>query len=330
MKKILLSLYFFVYTLGAYEITQAQELYLTYNTKIKPYFKSSKLQFFTSHDGLQIAYKYFQVKNAKATIVISSGRTESMVKYPEMIYDLTGNGYSVYILDHRGQGFSSRMVKDSQLGYVKDFFNYVKDLKQFVDTIVKYDTKLFLLSHSMGAEIASLYIEKYKHDFDGAVLSSPMHQIKYTVGFVCKLIEYRVQKTPRYLFGETSYDNADLGFKDNVYTHSKLRLAIANEAYALNPKTKIGGPSVNWVAQACEINPIVLENAHRIKIPLLILQAGDDEIVSLEPQEQFCKNVGALCTLMKIDDAKHELFIEKDLYRNKALGAIFEFLSQNL
>jgi len=330
MNKILVLLCLFIYELNAYEITQAKELYLTYNTKIKPHFKSQKLQYFTTYDGLEIAYKYFPVEDEKATIVISSGRTESMIKYPEMIYDLNRNGYSVYIHDHRGQGLSSRMTKDTQLGYVKDFLDYVKDMKYFVENIVKHDKKLFLLGHSMGGEIASLYVEKYVNDFDALVLSSPMHQIKHSSGLICKFIEYRVGDTPRYLVGEKSYDDSEWKFKDNIFTHSKVRLAIANEAFSLNPEAKIGGPSVNWVAQSCMVGPITLKNAKLIKIPMLLLQAGGDEIVSLEPQEIFCKKVGPLCKLITIEEAKHELFIERDKYRNKALNAMFEFFNQNL
>ena len=319
---------------STYKITSIDDLKKDYFTKIKPHFDSQKLQYFTTFDNLKIAYKHFKVKNAKATIVISSGRTEGLIKYEELIYDLNRNGYSVYIHDHRGQGFSSRMTNDPQLGYVKSFNDYVKDMNIFVKEIVQHDKKLFLLAHSMGGAIASLYIEEYPYDFDGVVLSSPMHQPDLlgssATNFVCSVIERRVPKVPRYIIGEKPFDLISSIYSDNLLTHSRLRYELSNIVYEFNPTAKIGGPSVNWTSEACKISPIIIYNAKNIKIPVLLLQAGGDKIVNLKPQVEFCEKTGSKCKLIKIDDAYHELFIEEDIYRNKALDAMFKFFNKNL
>ena len=336
LRLIFLSL-LFTFGLSAgqvYKITSTNELRKNYFTKIQPHFAAQKLQFFTSFDKVKIAYKYFKVENEKATIVISSGRTEGLVKYEELIYDLNRNGYSVYIHDHRGQGFSGRMTDDPQLGYVKNFSDYVKDMNIFVQKIVKRDKKLFLLAHSMGGAIASLYVEEYPYDFDAVVLSSPMHQPDLlgssATDFVCSVIERRVPKIPRYIIGEKPFDLISSVYSDNLLTHSKLRYELSNIVYEFNPTTKIGGPSINWISEACKISPIIIYNAKNIKIPTLLLQAGGDQIVNLDPQREFCKNAGKNCNLIKIDEAYHELFIEEDKYRNKALNAMFKFFSENL
>ena len=59
----------------------------------------------SSIPGVKIRYRIFERSSQKAAVVISSGRTECMFKYDETIYDLYQKGYSVYIHDHRGQGF---------------------------------------------------------------------------------------------------------------------------------------------------------------------------------------------------------------------------------
>ena len=335
MKKIFLALLLLVSGVSATpKITQAKDLNVIYTTTIKPHFDTNKLNYFTSFDALKIAYKYFPVKNSKATIVISSGRTEGMVKYPELIYDLNNNGYSVYIYDHRGQGFSQRMTSDSKLGYVKDFFDYVKDLKYFVKNIVKHDKKLFLLAHSMGGQVASLYAQRYPNNFDALVLSSPMHQPKliseFTTDFLCDSVEYMLDDTPKYMLGKFYFDFINNKFLFNVLTHSKLRFSIGNESYKLHPKSKIGWTSVNWVVESCKVSPIGLKYADDIKVPVLLIQASNDHLVNSKPQEKFCKSVGSICELITVDGAYHELFIEKDIYRNKALSAMFEFFEKNL
>ncbi len=68
-----------------------------------------------------------------------------------------------------------RRVHD--LGYVENFDYFVDDLKTFVEKEAKpANERLFLLAHSMGGAIASLYLEKFNADFSAAALSSPMHQ----------------------------------------------------------------------------------------------------------------------------------------------------------
>lgn len=312
-----------------YKITQEIELQNIYTDKIVPHFEKQTLKYFTTKDNKEIAYKTFLVKNAKANIIISSGRTESMVKYQELIYDLNANTYSVYIHDHRGQGFSQRVAKDTQLGHVNNFFNYVEDMKQFVDSVVPKKQNRFLLAHSMGGAIASLYVEKYKEDFNGLVLSSPMHQPDLissgTTKIVCKLIQHRKSNLNNYIIGEKSYDDEQRVFELNKLTHSSLRYDIMNHSYKTYPSTKIGGPSVNWVKEACRTSKKSVEMAKELRVPTLLVQAEKDEIVNLQPQNEFCNRASAWCRGVQIDDAYHELFIEKDEIRNKALTAIFMF-----
>ena len=315
-----------------YKITSSTELKRDYFSKISPHFYAQKIHYFKSFDGLKIAYRIFKVKNPKANIVISSGRTEGMLKYQELIYDLNRNGYSVYILDHRGQGNSERLLKDPQIGHVNTFEDYVQDMHLFVQKFVPKQTKRVLIGHSMGGAIASLYVEKFVHDFSMLVLSSPMHQpdlINSTVSnLACDVFEKRKRDIDRYVIGEKSYDESLVPFKDNLLTHSKLRYKITDIAFGIEPETKVGGPSVRWVREACLGSARSVENASKIEIPILLLQAGDDQIVNAEPQEEFCKNAKQ-CSGYKLDGAYHELFVEKDSIRNRAMSALFSFIESH-
>jgi len=322
----------FNYVNKNYYITSSKELKASYFPIISPYFYEHKLNFFKSHDNLNIAYKIFLVKNAKASIVISSGRTEGMVKYQELIYDLNKNGFNVYILDHRGQGYSSRLLSDPQIGHVNKFENHVRDMHYFVSNIVKKEKKRILLAHSMGGAIASLYVEEYPKDFTALVLSSPMHQpdiiASSLTNIACDIIEKIQKDIDRYILGEKSYDDKVHLFSTNVLTHSELRFEIGKIAYDIEPKTKIGGPSVRWVAEACRASKRSVLNAGKIKIPTLLLQAQNDKVVNAEPQNEFC-TANKFCVGYQIDEAYHELFIEKDTIRAKALSAVLDFISKN-
>ncbi|MDF1882431.1 alpha/beta fold hydrolase [Sulfurimonas sp. SAG-AH-194-C21] len=236
------------------------------------------------------------------------------------------------MLDHRGQGNSQRLLKDKQLGHVVDFENYVKDMKQFVSLYVPREKKRILIGYSMGGAIASLYVEQNPNDFNALVLSSPMHQpdilFSSITNVACEVVALRKRDIDRYIIGEKSYDDSEHNFDANPLTHSKIRYEVSKIAFDIEPSAKLGGPSVRWLNQACKGSAKSVEEASKIKIPVLLLQAQNDVIVNKEAQNIFCKNVGKSCKGYQIDGAYHELFVEKDTIREKALTAVLDFISK--
>ena len=96
--------------------------------------------------------------------VVEDGFTEGQVIYQETIHDLLNNGWSVYVIDHRNQGFSTRLIEGEDgrdKGHVDRFERLVLDLDRFVDLVVRSRADsprgkrpLVLLAHSMGGPIA--------------------------------------------------------------------------------------------------------------------------------------------------------------------------------
>ena len=106
-----------------YQLSTEQELTNNkYSAKIEKFYNTGQEGFFDGAENIKIYYKIFKQKSKeKGAIVISSGRTEAAVKYKELIFDLYNNGYSIYISDHRGQGLSSRMLSEHDMGYIDKF-----------------------------------------------------------------------------------------------------------------------------------------------------------------------------------------------------------------
>ncbi|VEI62292.1 lysophospholipase L2 [Serratia fonticola] len=71
---------------------------------------------FTGVGGVPIRFVRFTSPLHQRVVVISPGRIESYIKYPEVAYDLFHSGYDVMIIDHRGQGLSGRMLADTHRG----------------------------------------------------------------------------------------------------------------------------------------------------------------------------------------------------------------------
>ena len=116
----------------------------------------------------------------RGALVFLPGKSETYLKYPELVYDLRHTGYSIYLLDHRGMGFSDHLLKDdTDKVFVANFEKYVDDLEIFLNKIVSVEEhpRLILSAHSMESAIASRYLQRYRGRFDGAVLNAPMLQL---------------------------------------------------------------------------------------------------------------------------------------------------------
>ncbi len=297
---------------------------------------------FKGQDNITIHYMTFIREDEKGAIVISSGRTESYIKYKDLVYDLGKQGYSVYIHDHRGQGFSGRMTKDSHKGHVNKFSDYIKDLKYFVDHVVKQKphAKLFILGHLMGGGIATRYIEVHPMDFHAAALSSPMHEpdaaIIYSAKGGCAVFRksHKIFDTKYAGRLVTRKPYKRTPFEKNKLTHSRVRYTIFRDAYDEHDQVKLGGPTTGWVAEACDAGDLVRREAAKIKIPVLVLQAEQDTAVTPEGQNEFCENLGKSgenqCeggAPQVIAGAYHELLIEQDAFRIPALTRILDFFA---
>jgi len=318
---------------------------------------------FAGESNVNIKYMRFPHPDEVGAVVISSGRTESYIKYREMIYILNRTGYSVYIHDHRGQGFSGRIgvteeqykadqdyKLDPQMGHVLDFNNYVLDLKNFYTRIIEPSghENLYLLAHSMGGGIATLYIQEYPDDFIAAALSSPMHEPKMLnlENLVCrrvknsKNIRDNLKLAPRYVIGKGPHESIPWDEKNakSLMTHSKQRYESIQALYDKNPEVKLGGPSTHWLANACDASDRMLESTDKIKIPVLVLQIAEDVAVTADGQNTFCQNLlksgGSGCVSenggpVVIEGAYHELFIESDQYRIPAITKVLEFFEKS-
>lgn len=95
-----------------------------------------------------------------------------------------------------------------------------------------------------------------------------------------------------------------------------------------NKSIQRGGASFNWLKEAINGIEEVLkkENLEKIDIPVLIFQAGKDELVGEKGHRIFkngCKN----CNIIRFEKGKHELYLEKDDLLFSYMDNIFKFLT---
>ncbi|MBK5074267.1 lysophospholipase L2 [Budviciaceae bacterium CWB-B4] len=294
---------------------------------------------FNGADGVPIKYVKFTAEENQRAIVVVTGRTEGYIKYQELAYDLFRCGYDVWILDHRGQGFSGRLLDDGQRGHVEKFDDYVDDFEFFWRTIFEAENHkpAFLLAHSMGGAIAALFLARHPNSVRAAALCSPMLGIALPMpSWLAKKItdlterwqgarEYYAMGTGRWL---------PMPYAVNLLTHSKDRYRLFSRHYADRPELRIGGPTYRWVRESMMAGERAIELAPEITTPLIILQASQERLVDNDAHVAFCQalaDAGHPCeggSPRVIEGARHEILFEHDELRTEALMDILGFFDR--
>lgn len=304
----------------------------SYEKEVVPFLASGQRFSFRSADGKNdLQGIRFIHPGAKGIIVVVNGSTESWLKYGELFHDLYLSGFSVTSYDHRGQGLSPRLVTaNPQIGQIDDFGLYAADLNALVDHEIGPGNpeKAFLLAHSMGGAIALDYLEHYPSPFRAAALSAPMLRINTapypeSVARATTALLHAIGLGDHYVMGKHNR-NPEEPFEGNTLTSSRNRWDAIQSVWNNHPEAVLGGPSNDWVARAIARTAEIRKRLPEIKANVLILQAGKDQFVMNSDQDMAQGRIpGAL--LFRFPDARHEILMERDPIRQKALSEIIRF-----
>jgi alpha-beta hydrolase superfamily lysophospholipase len=232
---------------------------------------------FTGQGGLRIFWQAWSPEgNPKGTILVAHGYGEHSGRYGNLVDEVVPRGFAVYALDLRGHGRSG-----GQRGHVRRFAEFVADLHAF-RVRVEEDQRgkpLMLLGHSMGGLIAVHYVLAHGQGLAGAVLSSPalgLHngpsRILVWLGRALSLVAPRTS------------------FKGNVDPQFLSRDPSVGRAYAADPLVH-SRASARFFTEFSQAMRIAHQWGAQIRLPLLIVQAGDDRLVDAAAVEEFAKSV---------------------------------------
>jgi lysophospholipase len=301
---------------------------------------------FQGTGGVRIAYTRFggKQKGIHGSIVIAPGRTESSLKYTEVAYDLIDQGFSpIYVLDHRGQGFSERLLSDPQKGYIPDYAVYENDFSAFVQLVLKdksVDRKnLFLLSHSMGGAIVTEYLMNLKEasPFRAAAFISPMYKIAdkrseaeliRDTGYACYLLFQCKDYIPD--GGPFRWENRH--FENNDLTHSLLRFRFRDHLWKTRPQLQLGDPTIRWVRESVQADIRIrdITKLSRLRLPFLIFQGTKDTVTDAQGAVEVCRRMKSPCTRLLVKGARHEILMETQNLRSAALKRVENFFKRPL
>jgi alpha-beta hydrolase superfamily lysophospholipase len=127
---------------------------------------------FAGAGGVEIFWQaWFPDGDASAVVVIAHGAGEHSGRYVHVAQRLTGEGYAVYAIEHRGHGRSH-----GPRALIDRLDNAVADLDGLVAlaSAEHPGAPAFLLGHSMGGTIALSYALAHQQRLAGLVLSGPL------------------------------------------------------------------------------------------------------------------------------------------------------------
>lgn len=268
--------------------------------------------------------------------MLSPGRAESLSKYAELVYDLKDLGCDFYLIDHRGQGKSGRLLKDEQKGHVDKFDHFAEDLRQFISLrgLKKHYKNLYFVGHSMGAAIGMLHDIKWGKTFDKMVLSAPMVEIEtgdYSHFYVKKHMEFMklMGKGEEYA-PNCGPQTLNFPFEGNRVTQSEERFKLARALEVHDPEILLGGATNNWVLESIRAGDRIFQKRRSLKNhEILMFQAGKEHYSRYERQNKICDMVEKSQKYF-FKDSKHELFQEEDAIRDTVVLYTKEFLGKEL
>lgn len=216
------------------------------------------------------------------------------MKYAELAYDLFHSGFDVLIIDHRGQGRSGRMLSDPHRGHVDNFNDYVDDLTAFWQQEVLPGPwrKRYILAHSMGGAIATLFLQRHPNQCDAIALCAPMFGIvmRFPDWMVRHILDW-AEGHPRiregYAMGTGRWRALPFGM--NALTHSRQRYRRNLRFYADEPRLRVGGPTYHWVREGILAGEQVLAGTGDDATPTLLIQAEEERVVDNRMHDRFCE-----------------------------------------
>ena len=258
---------------------------------------------FISFDETPIFYSRHGAQNTKkAVLIILHGMGEHGGRYRILSDALAGLGIETYLPDLRGYGKSG-----GPRGHVKSFSDFHRDLEALHRLAGKQNpgAPIFILGHSFGGLVAASYAALGGVNpapplgVSGLILSSPLFGLFHKIpGWRHGVAVVASKLAPRHT--EKTQVNPAL------LTHDKLLL----ERYGSDPLSHYD-ISVRLYTELIGMLGRKDEIATKLTLPLLLLQAGDDRIVSKEAAVDFFNKAASADKESQIYDGfYHEILNE--------------------
>ena len=263
--------------------------------------------------GLQILVRSWRpAGTARGVIAICHGVKSHSGYYISVAEQFAASGFAVYALDLRGRGKS-----DGERFYIEKFDDYIDD----VDAMMKLAKSrepglpLFLLGHSAGGVISSVYTLEHQADLAGFICESFAFQV-YAPDIALALLKGLSHVAPH--AHVLDLKNKDFSRDPNVVQAMDDDPLIAGEVQP-----------INTVAEMARADDRLKLEFPLITLPVLILHGTADKATKPGGSQLFYDTAGSADKTLKLYDGHvHDLL--NDFGREEVIADITGWINAHL
>jgi alpha-beta hydrolase superfamily lysophospholipase len=270
---------------------------------------------FKTSDGMNLFEQWWHPeKQPKANIAIVHGYAEHSTRYTHVAEYLMHQGYAVETFDLRGHGQS-----DGKRTFVRSFNEYLTDLEQFLERVrqrIKTEN-MFLLGHSMGGAIVTLFTITKKPDIKGLILSGPALKISDDISPLLVRLSSMIGTVLPHL-PTIKLDSSGLSRDPEVV-----------KRYDNDPLVYRGGIPARTGAEITGATKLIHAQMESVSLPLLILHGSNDRLADPEGSKSLHQRAQSNDKTLKLyQGLYHEVMNEPE--KEMVLGDIVEWMEGHL
>jgi len=264
---------------------------------------------FKSFDQSELFYREWEhdvPHNGRILILLHrghehSGRLESIAAKPEF------SGYKIFSYDNRGHGYT-------KVTPAYEFMDMVRDLDTFVSFVCEKEGKseedIFIIANSVAGVTATTWVHDYAPKVKGVALIAPAFKIKLYFPFAKAFLKLAVKFKPKM--------NIKSYVKSKFLTHDVDEQRRYDTDELITPNIP-----ARQLTTLLDTAQRVVDDAHLIATPMLVLSATKDYVVESKVQGDF---YAALASPLK-KFVQLEGFYHGVLYESEHQQAIEEIVT---
>ena len=295
----------------------------------------------TRGDAVLNCYRWIPEGDVRATIQLSHGMIEHILRYSDFAEFLNRNGIAVYGHDHLGHGGTSPdeqgLIAESggDIVIVNDLFEVTKRVESDYP-----DVPHIILGHSMGSFVVRRYLTRYGEHLSGAIIVGTGNQSPTSVRFGLFISNYLCRhKGTHYV--SPFLNNVILGSNDKRFDEPEMR----NRWVSRDPETVMRyneDPYCNFGFTAAGFRDLLTmirklessEDFDRIPkdLPIILLSGSDDPIgdfgKGVSKAREGLERFGLRPEMKLYPGARHEILNETN--RQEVYSDILDWVDRTI
>ena len=174
----------------------------------------------------------------------------------------------------------------------------------------------FLYGHSMGGNVVINYLLRNNQNLTGAIVTSPFLRLafdppgwKLSIGKILQKIAPSITMGNELELEAISRDKNEVeAYKNDPLVHDKI--------------------SPNYSVVFIETGEWAINNANKLRIPMLLIHGTGDRLTSYKASQEFSNNAGDLVELELYEGAYHEL--HNDIIKTEVLEKMISWINKRI